>query len=154
MHYPNFFLFYPTLPLSSMTVSAAFSDSANAAKASLSTKNGGKFGPIKRPSICQTSFPVSAPPSLGQGMVETLLLLRLFFQLFFQVSKRHLCPKDSYPQRCLLVRFKQVNIMVEKKSGHAGPFPNLVGPCACFGAWGHVRHLANIPGLSFQTLWF
>ena len=26
--------------------------------------------------------------------------------------------------------------------GKAGLFP-VVGPCACFGAWGHVRHLAN-----------
>ena len=33
-------------------------------------------------------------------------------------------------------------------------FRIFVGPCTCFGAWGHVRHLANIPGLSFQTVWF
>ena len=32
----------------------------------------------------------------------------------------------------------------KRKSPHrqAGLFP-VVGPCACFGAWGHVRHLAN-----------
>ena len=33
-------------------------------------------------------------------------------------------------------------------------FRIFVGPCACFGAWGQVGHLANIPGLSFQALWF
>ena len=55
MH-PNFVLFCPTLPLSSMTFSAAFSDSANAAKASLSKKNGRFLGETYRAATIISNF--------------------------------------------------------------------------------------------------
>ena len=47
-------------------------------------------------------------------------------------------PSATFQSPTIRKKMEKCNVHI----GKAGLFP-VVGPCACFGAWGHVRHLAN-----------